>query len=69
MDRHLFNMTVRPQSLIIVAALTLSIGCTEPANQLPNIVLIISDDQGWTDYGFMGHPEVAPVSRAAWRFI
>ncbi len=24
----------------------------------PNIVLIISDDQGWTDYGFMGHPEV-----------
>ena len=21
----------------------------------PNIVLIISDDQGWTDYGFMGH--------------
>ena len=51
-------MTVRPQSLIIVAALTLSIGCTEPANQLPNIVLIISDDQGWTDYGFMGHPVI-----------
>lgn len=22
---------------------------------LPNIVLIISDDHGWTDYGFMGH--------------
>ncbi len=22
----------------------------------PNIVLIISDDQAWTDYGFMGHP-------------
>ena len=21
----------------------------------PNIVLIISDDQAWTDYGFMGH--------------
>ena len=21
----------------------------------PNVVLIISDDQGWTDYGFMGH--------------
>lgn len=21
----------------------------------PNIVLILSDDQGWTDYGFMGH--------------
>ncbi len=24
----------------------------------PNIVLIISDDQGFTDYGFMGHPEI-----------
>lgn len=24
----------------------------------PNIVLIISDDQGWADYGFMGHPVV-----------
>jgi uncharacterized sulfatase len=24
----------------------------------PNIVLIISDDHGWTDYGFMGHPHV-----------
>ncbi|MFN7138734.1 MAG: sulfatase, partial [Limisphaerales bacterium] len=24
----------------------------------PNIVLIVSDDHGWTDYSFMGHPEV-----------
>ena len=24
----------------------------------PNIVFIISDDQAWTDYGFMGHPEI-----------
>ncbi len=22
----------------------------------PNIVLIVSDDHGWRDYGFMGHP-------------
>src|SRR5437762_14319467 len=21
----------------------------------PNVVLIVSDDQGWTDFGFMGH--------------
>ncbi len=28
------------------------------ANDLPNVVLIISDDQGWTDYGFMGHPHI-----------
>ena len=25
----------------------------------PNIVLIISDDQAWTDYGFMGHADIA----------
>ncbi len=24
----------------------------------PNIVIILSDDQGWTDYGFMGHGEI-----------
>jgi uncharacterized sulfatase len=25
-------------------------------NESPNIVLILSDDQAWTDYSFMGHP-------------
>ena len=24
----------------------------------PNVVLIISDDQAWSDYGFMGHPQI-----------
>ncbi|MBC7816572.1 MAG: sulfatase [Planctomycetaceae bacterium] len=24
----------------------------------PNVVLIVSDDQAWTDYGFMGHPQI-----------
>lgn len=24
----------------------------------PNVVLIISDDQAWYDYGFMGHPQI-----------
>ncbi len=24
----------------------------------PNVVLIVSDDQGWADYGFMGHPQI-----------
>ena len=28
------------------------------ADRLPNIVLIISDDQAWTDYGFMGHSAI-----------
>jgi len=25
----------------------------------PNVVFIISDDQAWSDYGFMGHPHLA----------
>ncbi len=24
----------------------------------PNVVMILSDDQAWTDYGFMGHPHI-----------
>lgn len=30
----------------------------EASSAKPNIVLIISDDHAWTDYGFMGHPQV-----------
>src|SRR5262249_62092611 len=29
-----------------------------PQTPAPNFLLIISDDQGWTDYSFMGHPQV-----------
>lgn len=25
----------------------------------PNVVMIVSDDQAWTDYGFMGHAQIA----------
>jgi uncharacterized sulfatase len=28
------------------------------AQRAPNVVLIIADDQAWTDYSFMGHPHV-----------
>ena len=24
----------------------------------PNVVFILSDDQGWSDYGFMGHADI-----------
>lgn len=30
----------------------------ETRKPLPNVVLIVSDDQAWTDYGFMGHPQI-----------
>ncbi|MCE2810500.1 MAG: sulfatase-like hydrolase/transferase [Planctomycetaceae bacterium] len=45
----------------LMALILLSL-CTRYAlaenSQKPNIVLIVSDDQAWTDYGFMGHPHL-----------
>jgi arylsulfatase A-like enzyme len=38
--------------------LALAVSLRTLAEQPPNIVLIISDDQSWNDYGFMGHPQV-----------
>lgn len=37
---------------------TLAFDSPLTASEPPNVVLIISDDHGWTDYGFMGHPHV-----------
>ncbi|MEY4186692.1 MAG: Arylsulfatase precursor, partial [Planctomycetota bacterium] len=31
---------------------------TAAATNRPNVLLILSDDQAWTDYGFMGHPTI-----------
>ena len=42
--------------IIFIAYLALTV-TTQSAKQ-PNIVLIISDDQAWTDYSFMGHKSI-----------
>jgi uncharacterized sulfatase len=42
---------------ILTLAATLSATVTVSAAP-PNVVMIIGDDQGWTDYGFMGHEHV-----------
>ncbi len=36
----------------------LSIVSASIANEKPNFLFILSDDQAWTDYGFMGHDEI-----------
>jgi hypothetical protein len=48
------------QKIIITIWSTLFLLCafTVSAADRPNIVYIISDDQAWTDYGFMGHPQI-----------
>lgn len=34
----------------------------EIGEKRPNVLLIISDDHAWTDYGFMGHPRIKTPS-------
>ena len=43
---------VRFSVFLVVFASALSL---RAADGPPNIVLLLSDDQAWTDYGFMGH--------------
>ena len=47
----------------------LSAVLAEETSPSPNIVLILSDDQAWTDYSFMGHPviETPQLDRLAGR--
>jgi len=47
-------------SLLVIVVSAASYIC-RPAAALcagPNVIILLSDDQGWTDYGFMGHPTV-----------
>jgi uncharacterized sulfatase len=41
-------------SSFVIPSFVISPGFAAP----PNVVLIISDDQGWPDFGFMGHKEI-----------
>ena len=51
---HFYTMNRSLGSLVALCALLLSCIAAHAADK-PNIVFIISDDQAWTDYGFMGH--------------
>ncbi len=44
------------KSLLLTLLAALSLSAT--AADQPNIVFLISDDHAWTDYGFMGHPQI-----------
>ncbi|MEQ1842679.1 MAG: sulfatase-like hydrolase/transferase, partial [Verrucomicrobiales bacterium] len=48
------------KSLLLAVSL-LSLALPSPsraADGPPNIIYLISDDHAWTDYGFMGHPQI-----------
>lgn len=44
--------------LRVIAFSLLFLSVSSFGQEKPNIILILSDDQAWTDYGFMGHPEI-----------
>jgi uncharacterized sulfatase len=49
-------MIVRIVMAAVAAAASGLVAAAEPpASRRPNVVLVISDDQHWRDYGFMGH--------------
>lgn len=43
---------------LCLLALILGWTGTAPGAERPNVLLILSDDQAWTDYGFMGHDTI-----------
>lgn len=45
-----------PACALLLALATAVASAGESAK--PNLVFIISDDHAWTDYGFMGHPQI-----------
>jgi arylsulfatase A-like enzyme len=49
-----------PKSTILTALFLLLLGINHSSadGSRPNVVMIISDDQGWTDFGFMGHEAI-----------
>lgn len=54
-------MKIKILGVILAAALIGGSNAIHAADKpaRPNIVFIISDDQAWCDYGFMGHPQIA----------
>ena len=65
-DRPFFELSqsVGRRPLSVLACLALVLVCQSPVasgasqSERPNVLLIISDDQAWTDFGFMGHPAI-----------
>ncbi|MFO1096612.1 MAG: sulfatase-like hydrolase/transferase, partial [Planctomycetaceae bacterium] len=45
------------QIVSFAVCLLLACGASAAAGP-PNVLMIVSDDQAWTDYGFMGHPRI-----------
>ncbi len=49
-------------SIVLLGAAAICINAhaaeQQGVDERPNIIFLLSDDQAWTDYGFMGHPDI-----------
>src|SRR5262245_52746572 len=53
---HMLSLTENlTTALIVVIALHTSASNVIADERPPNVVMIVADDQSWTDFGFMGH--------------
>lgn len=55
--RQFFRLAARAIAASLLAV-WLAVGGARAAERPPNIVMIVSDDHAWTDYSFLGHPQV-----------
>lgn len=46
------------RGFVVLTLASLAAAPASGADRPPNVVLIVSDDHAWTDYSFMGHPQV-----------
>ncbi|NUQ65102.1 MAG: sulfatase [Pirellulales bacterium] len=49
---------MRTRPMLHAAYLTLGLVVASSSAAPPNVVMILGDDQAWTDFGFMGHPVI-----------
>lgn len=54
----MIDLSAKKRFIDMLKWLLVLVGLTLQAEAKPNIVVILSDDHAWDDYGFMGHPEI-----------
>lgn len=59
---HRFLSTVRLLAIISLSSISFLNPTPSFSAEPPNVVMIISDDQAWGDYSFMGHPAIETPS-------
>jgi arylsulfatase A-like enzyme len=54
--QHLFLVFISAACLLVLGLTTHA--QTAATSTMPDVVYVLGDDQGWGDYGFMGHPHI-----------